>query len=327
MVTVRELARLAGVSPSTVSRAMTQPHLVAPARRAAILRLAAEFDYAGEREVRGAVGATANVALVVPDIENPVFAAVVKGAQQRARRGGYAVFIADSEEDAELESELVTHLSKQVDGLVLFSPRMPPEALAEHAAKVPIVLVNRVLANMNSIVFDNAEGMRYALEHLHALGHRRVAYIAGPRDSWSDKARTEGLHAAEASLPGIELVELGHVAPVFQGGVASADRAVASGATAVVCYNDLVALGVLSRLAHRRISVPEEMSVIGFDDVPAATLVSPPLTTLAVPMRQLGKDAFDRLLTLIKEPETEPSVQMLPANLIVRSSTAAARTA
>jgi DNA-binding LacI/PurR family transcriptional regulator len=327
MVTVRELARIAGVSPSTVSRAMTQPHLVAPARRAAILRLAAELDYAGGREGHGGFGATANIALVVPDIENPVFAAVVKGAQQRARRGGYAVFIADSEEDAELEAELVTVLSKQVDGLVLFSPRMPPEALAEHAAKMPIVLVNRVLDDVDSIVFDNAEGMRYALEHLHALGHRRVAYIAGPRDSWSNQARTEGLHAAEAELEGIELIELGHVAPVFQGGVASADRAVASGATAVVCYNDLVALGVLSRLAHRRISVPEEMSVIGFDDVPAATLVSPALTTLAVPMRQLGRDAFDRLLTLIKEPDTKPTVQMLPANLIVRSSTAAARSA
>ncbi|GAB3037290.1 LacI family DNA-binding transcriptional regulator [Parafrigoribacterium mesophilum] len=324
MVTVRDLARMTGVSTSTVSRALTHPDKVAPAKREHIQRVAAELGYQPNLAARGLItGKTGNIGLVVPDIENPVFAAVVKGAQSRARRNDYAVFIADTEEDARLESEFVSYLAQQVDGLVLFSSRMSDEALHQHASRIPIVLVNRESEGMHALTVDNVDGMRQALMHLHALGHTCVAYVSGPRDSWSDKARTRGLRGAEAELPGIEILEMGHFAPVFAGGVAAADRAIASGATAVVCFNDLIALGVLSRMTSRGIAVPGDVSIIGFDDIPAATLVSPALTTLAVPHRQLGKEAIDMLITEIIEPSVPKATRTLSVDLIVRGSSGA----
>ncbi len=297
MVTLRDVARLAGVSPATASRALSAPDLVAPERREQVQRAARELGYRPNRAARELItGRTGNLCLVVPDLENPFFAAVAKGVQARARTLGHAVFVADAEEDPRMESELVAHLGGQVDGAILCSPRMADADLDRLAEDVPLVLVNREHGTLPSVVIDNADGVRQAVAHLHALGHRRLAYAGGPTDSWSDTRRRHGLRDVSHGLNDVEVVDLGHFAPVFAGGVAAADLVAASGATAVLAHNDLVALGILNRLQARGLRVPEDVSVVGYDDIPAATLVSPALTTVTVPLARLGRESVDLLV-------------------------------
>ncbi|WP_082659994.1 LacI family DNA-binding transcriptional regulator, partial [Cellulomonas sp. B6] len=295
-VTLRDVARAAGVSPATASRALSAPDLVAPERRELVQRVARELGYRPNRAARELItGRTGHLCLVVPDLENPFFSAVAKAVQARARTTGHAVVVADAEEDPQLEAELVAQLGAQADGVLLCSPRMSADDLADVAAgDRPVLLVNREGAGLPSVVVDNSDGVRQAVRHLHALGHRRLAYAGGPAGSWSDARRRDGLAALDL---GVEVVDLGAHAPVFAGGVAAADLALASGATAVLAHNDLMALGVLDRLRARGVRVPQDVSVVGFDDAPVATLVAPALTTVAVPLARLGRTAVDLLLT------------------------------
>lgn len=318
MVTLRDVARAADVSPATASRALHAPELVSPARRARVEEAARDLGYHPNRAARELVtGRTHNLGLIVPDLTNPFFAAVAKGVQARARGFGFAVFVADAEEDGGLEAELVSHLIGQVDGIILSSPRMRAEALERAAREVPVVLLNREHDDLPAVSIDNADGVRQALRHLVALGHRRVGYVGGPPSSWSDAQRRRGLAEAE----GVEVVDLGHVAPDFTGGVAAGDLLVAAGLTAVLAFNDLVAIGLISRLRTRGVRVPQDVSVVGFDDTPSAAIGPPPLTTVAIPLARLGHAAVD----LLRHPD-EASGELVRVELVVRESTGPAPT-
>jgi DNA-binding LacI/PurR family transcriptional regulator len=320
MATLRDVARLAGVSPATASRALAQPDKVSAERRASVQRAATELGY------QGASGATTSgqrcLGLIVPDMENPFFAGVAKAVQRRARTAGLAVLVADTEQDPGLEADAVRQMGPLVEGIVLCSPRMPDQDLAALPDRPEILLVNRESAHLRSVVIDNPDGMRQALRHLHALGHRRVAYAGGLSSSWSDDERRRGLELAQLELPEVDVVQLGHFTAEFVGGVAAADLALASGATAVLAHNDLVALGILDRLRSRGVDVPRQMSVVGFDDVPAATQVSPAVTTVAAPLALLGRTAVDRLLDRADGSGSAPArSHRLPVALVVRDST------
>lgn len=316
-VTLRDVARAAGVSPATASRALSAPDLVAPERRELVRRVARELGYRPNRAARELItGRSGHLCLVVPDLENPFFSAVAKAVQSRARAAGHAVVVADAEEDPLLEAELVGQLGAQADGVLLCSPRMSADHLAAVAAHDrPVLLVNREGAGLPSVVVDNRDGVRQAVRHLHALGHRRIAYAGGPAGSWSDARRRDGLAALGLD---VEVVDLGAYAPVFAGGVAAADLALGARATAVLTHNDLMALGVLDRLRTRGVRVPDDVSVVGFDDAPVATLVTPALTTVAVPLARLGRTAVDLLLG--PRDEDVPHT-VLPVELVVRAST------
>lgn len=320
MPTLRDVARLAGVSPATASRALAQPEKVSAARRASVQRAAAELGY---QAASGPAGTDRRcLGLIVPDMESPFFAGVAKAVQRRARAAGLAVLVADTEDDPRLEAEPVRQMGPLVEGIVLCSPRMSDEALAELGGGPEILLVNRESAHLRSVVIDNQDGMRQALRHLHALGHRRVAYAGGLSGSWSDGERRHGLELARTEVPEVEIVPLGHFTATFAGGVAAADLVLAAGATAVIAYNDLVALGILDRLRARGVDVPGEVSVVGFDDVPAATQVSPSVTTVSAPLALLGHTAVDRLLDRpARDSSTEARSTRLPVALVVRDST------
>jgi len=317
-VTLRDVARAAGVSAATASRALSAPDLVAPERRELVRRAARELGYRPNRAARELItGRSGHLCLVVPDLENPFFSAVAKAVQARARAAGHAVVVADAEEDPLLEVELVAQLGAQADGVLLCSPRMSADDLATVAADGrPVLLVNREGAGLPSVLVDNRDGVRQAVRHLHALGHRRIAYAGGPTGSWSDARRRDGL--ADLDLD-VEVVDLGPHAPVFAGGVGAGDLVVASGATAVLTHNDLMALGVLDRLRTRGVRVPDDVSVVGFDDAPVATLVTPALTTVAVPLARLGRTAVDLLLA---PRDDEVAHTVLPVELVVRGTTA-----
>jgi LacI family transcriptional regulator len=309
-----------------VSRALSSPDVVQEETRARVRQAATALGYHPNRAARGLItGRTGNIGLIVPDLTNPFFPGVVKGVQTRARESDFSVFLADTDEDSTAEAELVRALIKQVDGIVFCSPRTSEEELRTLAGETPMVLLNRRVGRIASVTIDNQDAIRHAVAHLQALGHRRVAFVAGPRNSWSNRERTRVLRAAFAAA-GLDLVELGAVTPQFSGGIAAADLVLAAGVTAVIAYNDLVALGLLNRFTARGVTVPTEMSLIGFDDIVFAEMVSPALTTLAQPKERSGRAGVDLLLQLLEDPDRTGVLRReLTSQLMVRDSTGPAR--
>ncbi|MFC5008216.1 LacI family DNA-binding transcriptional regulator [Dactylosporangium cerinum] len=320
--TIKDVARLAGVSQSSVSRALATPDQVRADTRARVERAVAQLGYEPNRIARGlSTGRTGTIGFLVPDIANPLFAGIVKAAQRRARDFGLAVLLADSDEDPATETDLIRTLTKQVDGFVLCAPRAGDDELRSVCGDLPVVLLNRRVGQLPSIIFDNADGIRQALAHLAALGHRRVAYVAGPRTSWVNRERLRAVRTGAAGLD-LEVVEAGNVSPDFEGGVAVADLVLAAAVTSVIAYNDMIGLGLVSRFGARGVTVPGDVSIIGFDDIPASALVSPALTTVSQPKDQCGRAGIDLLADLLNDRERPGSSRAsLPTRLIVRAST------
>ena len=322
---IHDVARRAGVSVATVSRSYTVPEAVREATRERVLRTAAELGYQPNRAARGLItGRTGNVGVIVPDLANPYFQGVLKGAQARAREADYAVFVADGQESAAEEEALIGAMTKQVDGILLCSSRLEPGALAGLESAPAVVLLNRRIDGLSTVTVDSGDGMRQAVAHLAELGHRRCAFLAGPRRSWSNQQRLRGLRAA-AEAADAEIVTIGPVAPQFEGGVNAAEQVLASDVTAVLAYNDLVAAGMLRRLAQLGVEVPAQLSVLGFDDIPLAAMLTPALTTVSAPTVRAGAAAVDALLCRLEHSDAPPTAQQLPATLVVRETTVAPR--
>ena len=322
-VSARDVARVAGVSISTVSRALAKPDAVAPDTLAKVLDTARGMGYRPNLAARGLItGRTGIIGLIVPDLENPFFASVTKGVQSRARDAGYAVIISDSDEDPSQEAELVADLCKRVDGMVMCSPRAPDSVIAELARECTLVLVNRNCADVPSVKIDNLEGIRLAMVHLRALGHRTIAYVGGPSTSWSNMARLDALRTVVAQHPDTELIDLGSFQPYVSGGIAAADLVIASEASAVLAYNDLVAFGLLDRFRQRGVAVPGDISVVGVDDLPMSALTTPSLTSVGIPLVNCGRASVDMVLSLVQHPGSPPvHHHNLSFQLAVRDST------
>lgn len=214
--------------------------------RRLVLETAERLDYRPNSAARAlTTGKTANVGIVVPDTANPFFPSLIKGIQARARESGRLVFLADTDEDPRTEAHLVEQLAGRVDGMILCSPRMGTRELLDFATKVPIVMVNRQLEGVASVLFDDASGISRSISHLSSLGHRRIAWLGGPEKSFSHAQRGRAIYdcAGRAGVDLVDLVDLGNFSPQFGSGIAGADVVLASGASAVVAYNDLLALG------------------------------------------------------------------------------------
>jgi DNA-binding LacI/PurR family transcriptional regulator len=320
-MSIRDVAARAGVSPATVSRVFTQPDAVAADTRRRVLEVAGELNYAPHPVARSlARGRSGNLGIVVPDMANSFSAMIAKAVQQEARRDGFALFVAGSDELPQDEEQWARAMAPQVDGLLLVSPLMPDAALRELAGQGPLVVVNRLLDGVPAVLMDATEATEHAVEHLHALGHRRIIYLAGP-DGYSNDMRLRGYRAACARL-GVDPVELGPFQARFAAGVRAADLVLAAEATAVVAYNDEVAVGVVNRLADRGVRVPDDVSVLGFDDTSLAGMVTPRLTTVRLPTVAAGQAAVRRLLDLLNGRAADPTSPIaLPSELVVRAST------
>jgi len=325
-VTIRDVAREAGVSISTVSRALAAPEHVAEATRLHVESIALRMGYRPNSNARSLItGRSGSIGLVVPDLENPYFGSVCKGVQARARAAGYTVFVADTDEDPAVEAEAVHSLIKQVDGVILCSARTTDDEIRQLAIETPLVLANRYLAGIPSIIFDNRGGLVAVMRHLVALGHRRIAYAGGPLKSWSNTERAWAFSDFGKEHAGVELTDLGNFPPYFSGGVQAADLAVASGATAVVAFNDIMALGVIDRLRQRGLTAPDDMSVTGFDNVAASIFSRPNLTTVDLPRVQMGRLSFDALLDSVRGTPKAAAVQQLTVDLVIRQSSGVPR--
>jgi DNA-binding LacI/PurR family transcriptional regulator len=309
-VTIRDVARQARVSVSTVSRALSAPGLVKEATRLRVLEVVRGLGYQPNRAARSLItGRTGNLGIVVPDLENPFYPAVLRGVQSRAREAGCSVFFCDSREGD--EDALVRTMSAQVDGVVLCASLLDDHEIAELAATTPMVLLNRTLPGVSSVLMDSAQGMAQVVDHLAALGHEQRVYLGGPEQSWSHHRRLVGLADGAARLGPFE--------PTFAGGVEAAGQALSTGATAIIAYNDLMALGVLNHLSEQGIRVPDDVSVTGFDDILYAAMCHPPLTTVAMPTEEAGRVAVDLLVDRLTGGEAE--CRELPTRLVPRAST------
>ncbi|TNC26563.1 LacI family DNA-binding transcriptional regulator [Amycolatopsis alkalitolerans] len=318
--TLGAVAKQAGVSVSTASRAFNEPGRLSPSTVERVVAAARELGYQPNHAARAlATGRRGSIALVVPDVANPVFASFVKAAQAQGWQQRQAVLLADTDESPELERRLIARLLPQVDGIVLCSSRLELEELVSLDAR--IVLVNREVPQLPSVLVDASTGMRQAVEHLHALGHRSLAYVQGSALSWSNSERLR-LITENAERLGVALEILHPQAPTYDGGIAAAANIRACGATAVVTYNDLVALGAVAQLTAMGIAVPGDVSVIGVDDIAMASMSVPPITTIAVPMDRAGRVSIEVMQRLLGGHEGEPALVRLETQLKVRGSTA-----
>lgn len=301
--TIAEVARVADVSPATVSRVMNNHFLGEPEIAERVRRVAAELNYSPSPLARSlALGKTHSIAFVVPDLANPAFQVMLSSLSKASAGEGYRVLVADSNEDPDEEPLLALETRRRCDSIVLCAPRMPEERLRSLLPELqPVVLINRTDPGFEapSLSIDYGAGIQQLAQHLHGLGHRRFVYLEGPTTSASNTQRVEGLKAFAGRAEGVRI-------DYVRGGVTSEDgfgSAVAiaqTGASAVLAFNDLVAIGLINGLAELGLSVPRDISVAGFDDIPLARYVAPSLTTASVPFEPLGTEAWRRLRSLIQ---------------------------
>ncbi|MEE8389304.1 MAG: LacI family DNA-binding transcriptional regulator [Anaerolineae bacterium] len=331
-ISIRDVAKAAGVSHSTVSRALSDSPLVKVETKARIQRLAREMGYFPDAIARSLVTQqTHTVGIVVTTITDPFVAEVVRGIEDTAQENGYSVILAGSAAEPERELAAVEMLrAKRVDSLIVTSSRIGALYL-EHLERigVPVVLINNHNAQSGRYTFsvsvDNRHGGYLAVAHLIERGRRRIGYITGPADHSDDAERLAGYRQAlgEAGIP----FDPAMVVPGngrLDGGE-QALRALANLSelpTAVFCYNDMTAIGLISAARQAGISVPESLAVVGFDDIPMAAHVYPPLTTVAQPQRDMGRQAMNMALALMTaDDSTAPfSDVVVQGRLVVRES-------
>jgi LacI family transcriptional regulator len=321
--TISRVADAAGVSRATVSRVMNGSTTVAPELAARVRAAAEALNYEPSLLARSlALGRTSTVSLIVPDLANPMFQDILRGLSTAAGAHGHRLMVAESNENAEAEQILAVEARRRSDGLVLASSRIPePQLRALHERLAPLVLLNREIPGtaVPSLSVDYHAGIRAIVAHLLGYGHRRLVYLAGPPASTSNTDRLVTLRAEAAGSPGFHLTEL-DCGSTFEAGHAAARAVLATGATAVVAFNDMVAFGALSGLHELGVSVPGQLSLTGFDDIPFARYTTPPLTTASIPKNELGRQAWERLWVLMSGAPPGYDARFQP-RLLVRDTT------
>ncbi|HLH59665.1 MAG TPA: LacI family DNA-binding transcriptional regulator [Streptosporangiaceae bacterium] len=322
--TIARIASVLGVSQATVSRALNRPELLSPRTVQRVREAARQLGYSPNRAARAlSTGQHRNIALIVPDIANPFFPPLIRAAQLAAEAADFCVFLGDSGETAPREETLAVKLAAQAAGVVLVSPRSPAERICELARRRPLVLVNRDVQDVPRVLINTTGGMRDAVAHLAGLGHERLAYVAGPAKSWSNQQRRKAARQA-AEQHGLQLPVIAAGDPTYAAGEKVTGRILDDGCTAVIAFDDLVALGILGGLASRGVAVPDEFSVVGCDDT-LGSISNPPLTTIAAPAMDAGRVAIELLLRVLENGTPGDDRYSLDSRLVVRSTTGPAR--
>jgi LacI family transcriptional regulator len=332
--TIRDVAAAAGVNPSTVSRVLSgnRAETIRPETKQRVLEAAERLGYRPSILARSLrLQRTMTLGMLVPDITNPFFSSIIKGAEDAARARGYNLILCNSEDEPEREASCLHALREhEVDGLLIASSQMGDDTidgLREEA--YPFILLNRATASGEdlAVVVDNHGASRDATAHLAALGHHRVGHIAGPQTTTTGAERYEGYRSAVrdhglADEPGLSVeaeafsIEAGHRAL----GIMLESQA---RPTAVFGANDLIAIGMLQRLREMGAHVPADLSIVGFNDIPLAGLLEPALTTVRVPQLEMGAVGARLLIDRLEGRSIEQGRVTLPTELIVRASTAA----
>ena len=329
--TIRDVAERAGVSHQTVSRVINLEKGVTDETRQRVLAVIAEMDYRPHAIARiMAKGSTCTFAVIAPNLTDFTFASLIDGAATHARQNGYFVTSAsapDPETFARLVEELVS--SRRTDGLLVINP-YADERHKYLPKDVPIVLMGARPRSQSlaSVALDDFQGGYLAAQHLFSLGHRDIVVLSGPLEEDCTQDRLEGFRKA-ASEAGKALDE-SYIHPgdwSATSGVQAVDHFLASGKpfSAICAQNDRMAVGAIHQLRQRGLRVPEQVSVIGFDDMPLASYFDPPLTTIRQDILAIGREAAALLIAVIEGKVPTSRHQLFQAELVLRASTAPAR--
>lgn len=325
-VTVLDVAREAGVSPSTVSRILNGTARVTSDKRSAVEAAIRKLDFRPNLFARSLkTGTTMTVGILTQDVESPFYGRAMKGIEAGLAGTGYAPIMVSGHWNAAEEAERVRLLmARRIDGLVILTGHLDDRQIAEFARHQPIVVTGRQLdaPQVRALTLDQEAGGHLATRHLLSLGHRRIAHIAGPSDHTDATDRRAGYERAlrEAGIaPAPELVVQGDF--LENGGLMAMNRLLDSGETftAVFAANDQTAFGARMALYRRGVRVPDDMSIVGVDDLSATAYATPPMTTVRQPLYEIGLAASHALLTMLGHPM--PAVEVPPLELVVRETT------
>lgn len=335
-VTLREVAEAAGVHPGTASRAlnMATRSLVRPETVERVTAAATALGYRPNYLARSfKTRRTLSVGVVIPDIANPLFPPMLRGIEDRLAEDGYVALVANTENSPERQARVFAGmLGRRVDGLICATAHLDDPGLTHLAEEgVPVVLFNRVLERhaFSSVSVDDDAGVRLAVEHLSGLGHRQIAHLAGPQSFSTGAARYRGFRTSLRAF-GLDaddrLVNVAKALTIPEGERCAAEL-LAGGAlpTAIIAGNDMMALGCLTALEAAGLRCPDDVSVVGFNDMPFVDRLCPPLTTVHIPQYEVGARAAEILLERLESPEMPLKQVLLAPSLVVRGSTAPAR--
>ncbi|MGR3465616.1 LacI family DNA-binding transcriptional regulator [Limimaricola sp.] len=323
---IKDVARIAGVSTATVSRALSEPGKVAEATRALVLDAVAATGYRANQAARNLRRRrSGSIIALVPNLANPFFSQIMAGISSVLAPSGYGLLIADTRSGPDADGRLAHYLSGNIaDGLILLDGALSPQPLA-HRPRPPVIAACEWLGDLPSIRAENARGAELAVRHLAGAGHRRIGHLAGPAGNVLSMSRADGMVETLAAL-GLER----RAEWVFEGdfSLASGARAaalwmaMADRPTGLFCASDEMACGFIGALQQSGIEVPGEVSVIGFDDIEVAAHLGPPLTTIHQPRFEIGAHAARSLLAMIKAGTLEAETEVLPVELVERGSVA-----
>ena len=330
MTTLKDVAERAEVSFSTVSRAINYPDKVKADTRARVEEAIRHLGYTPHRAARRLRGRPSHAqifGLLIPDIENPFYSGIVRGVEDRAFAEGYAVILSNTNEDADRERFYLDVLRQEAAAGAILPPSDDGAGLDLDALGFPVVCFDRLPEGgaVDAVVVDNERGAFEAVSHLAGLGHRRIGVVGASLDLSTSRERMAGYRRAlrEHGLPADDgLIRVGE--PRREAGRALALDLLGRAAppTALFAGNNVMAMGALGAAQSLGLGVPDDLSVVGFDDPPWTSLVSPPLTVVRQPTYEIGQAAADLLLKRVEDPDREPTLVTLATRLVVRGSCA-----
>jgi LacI family transcriptional regulator len=322
-VTIRDVAAQAGVSVATVSRVFNQKGPIREETVRRVMDVAGALQYvphAGARSL--STRSTRTIGVVLPDLHGEFFSEVIRGIDLAARAAGYHLLLSGSHADRDEMRAVVQAVRGLVDGLIVMSPDLDPHALVGDLPQgIPAVMLNSMVDGHPSITIDNAGGARDVVRHLAKLGHECIAFITGPARNADAEQRRRGFRAG-AKSQNIQPLEIaGHFTEESGYEAGKKIAALKKRPTAVFAANDSMAIGALSAFRDAGLRVPDDIALVGFDDIPIARFLDPPLTTVKVPIAELGR----RGLQLLLAPEEDNHPARLETSLVVRRSCGAER--
>lgn len=319
--TISTVAKAAQVSIATVSRVMSGNQNVTPELAVRVQKAAEELGYRPSTAARGLVmGSLRNVGVILPDLANAYFFDVVKRMHHAAAADGYRMLVADFSDESGDEFAAASDLLSQVDGLLLLSSRIPLTGLRELSRQSrPVVLVNRIDLGVDlpMVGVDNFTPMMQLCGHLSELGHRRAVYLAGTESAWQNRERWRAVEMSAMLGLTVDSIPCNGT---IEGGYGAVGEALERRPTALICFNDLTALGAMSALRAAGLRVPEDVSVTGFDDIAMARHLTPRLTTAVSPTTELGAQAWNLMRAELSGEKAE-SPPLIPADVVIREST------
>ncbi|MGC4028602.1 MAG: LacI family DNA-binding transcriptional regulator [Steroidobacteraceae bacterium] len=332
MPTIRDVAARARVSTATVSRVLSNPEIVSEETRRNVMKAIEALGYspnAAAKILR--TSATRKILVTVPDIANPFFSLIIQGIEEAAQREGYAVLLGDTHHDPGTEDRYGSMLlQREADGLIFLGHRLPGNLrslMSDRTAFPPIVngCEYSPLLKVPSAHIDNALAAQQVMDHLYRLGHRRIGVITGPLASPLGRDRLKGVMARARTEKATKHLIVVDGDFTIASGIAGAAQLIAhpKRPTAVFCFNDEMAIGVLEYARRVGRAVPESLSVVGFDDIRFARYTQPALTTISQPMLDIGRETVRLLLGVLRGSIAEPVSVTLPHQLEIRASTAA----